>query len=358
MSNRFLFPVALLALASSCTSDLDHTESCSPAFVTDLNAMVATLHDSSTSSRQDLNNAKARAQAFKQAYSEEVCVFRQNGTQTFIDAGFEAEKIVRSSNSFLAALDARETNPSASGPIVASSNQGGQITGLVEDSVTGLGLEGAQVGIREERSLGAYIYETTTNADGRYESPFLLPGEYIVDITHPNYLVTGASAIRVEIGGVTEANISASQPIGNSPYRFTVSWCDNCEGGVQDVDSYLRTPNGTHVFWANPQPAGVGVDLDRDEREWSGPETVTINDLSATGEYVYYVDNYSERGDAQALGNSAIRILVYTDDSAEAIDETIVPAGVGLRYEAYRITNGQLRRTGRFIPEGNGTDAF
>ena len=368
MTKRLLPLFSLLALVSSCTLE-DTSANCSSAFIADFNAMNSTYADSSVSSRQQLEGARSQANLFKLLYGDQVCRARVNGSSAFIDAEFEADKIITSVELFIAALDAREVapTPSSSGgtvvsssgnPIVSSSSQGGQISGLVEDSVSGRALEDAHVGFKQERTASQYFFETRTNANGRYQSPFLLPGEYFVDITHPNYIATGASAVRVEVGSTAEANVSASQPIGDAAYRFTVSWCDNCEGGVRDVDSYLRTPTGAHIYYSNPRPSGEGADLDRDDTDWTGPETVTISELNTNGEYVYYVDNFNARNDAQALGRSGIRILVYSGTSNRVLDETVVPAGIGLRYEAYRIVNGQLHKTGQFIPEGSGTSPF
>ena len=85
--------------------------------------------------------------------------------------------------------------------------------------------------------------------------------------------------------------------------------------------------------------------LDHDDTNWVGPETVTILE-QRQGTYVYYVNNFSDRSDLQALGRSGINILIIA--GSEIIDEISIPQGTGLTYEVYRIIDGEFVITGGY----------
>jgi len=237
-------------------------------------------------------------------------------------------------------------------PRVSSRALGGRITGTVQDSVTGRALAGARVGFKLEAESTDYFATTQTDAAGQYESPYLLPGEYHVDIRHPDYVSSRAERVAVTIGRDVQENVSVTQPIGDAEYRVTIRWCNptsqgrGCEGAVRDVDSYLQVPGlGRPINYQTKQ--GGGSDLDRDETQWSGPETTTIRELKQ-GTYIYYVNNFNARTNLEALGNSEVRVFVYKGQSNEVFRTYSVPAGTGLTYELFRIENGVYRETGRY----------
>lgn len=119
--------------------------------------------------------------------------------------------------------------------------------------------------------------------------------------------------VAVEISGLPEGNqgaqITVSSPeAANSPltlfvgvqitaiplndWRIVLSWGANPE----DLDSHLWTPDGEHIWYGNT--VGENADLDVDDTDGYGPETITIRKL-VEGTYVYAVKHFSGEGTLQ-----------------------------------------------------------
>lgn len=231
-------------------------------------------------------------------------------------------------------------------PIVDNFDSGGRIVGIARDSVSGDPVSDALVGFKKQKEDIDYFYETRTNHTGEYQSPYLLPGTYFVDIEKEGYINVQNQPVGVQIGQQLDENISMSAPLADSTYRVTLSWTNQKENAVKDVDSYLKIPGVEQLLsYRNKGRNYYGSHLDRDDTNWIGPETITISDLK-DGTYIYYVNNYSDRGNVIALGNSNIRVRLYK--GSKLIKDFSVPQGRGLSYELFRIEDGSIKITGVF----------
>ena len=244
-------------------------------------------------------------------------------------------------------LDTRNegNNPDVN-PIVTNYNDGGKVIGIARDSVSGDPIIEAFVGFKRRRESTDYFYTTNTDSDGNYSSPHLLPGTYYVDITREGYINITDQTVRVNRGQDSNENISLSEPLENSVFRVTMSWSTQKPGAVRDVDSYLSIPGVSIPNSYNNKGRNYhGTYLDRDDTDWIGPETVTIHELKQ-GTYTYYVNNYSERGNISALGNSEVRVKLYKGENL--LQSFQVPAGSGLNYELFKIVDGEVKVTGKY----------
>ena len=97
-----------------------------------------------------------------------------------------------------------------------------------------------------------------------------------------------------------------------------------------------------HVFYADRTYevttqglAEVGAFLNVDDVDGEGPEVIEIN-TRTPGEYLYYVDNFSNDG---RLGTSAARVTVV--DPATGLSRTFtVPSGSGRYWSVFKMTVG------------------
>lgn len=91
-----------------------------------------------------------------------------------------------------------------------------------------------------------------------------------------------------------------------------------------DVDSYLLTPSGSTIYYANRGSLQVApfANLDVDDTSSFGPEVVTINRLMV-GTYTYGVDNFSGSY-TPGLTNSPIRVELNLGNSQRIFN---APAG-------------------------------
>ncbi len=113
-----------------------------------------------------------------------------------------------------------------------------------------------------------------------------------------------------------------------------------------DLDAHLLGPaaaNGSgplHVFYSNRTYAvttdglvEAGAFLDVDDTDGNGPEIIEIN-TRTPGEYVYYVDNFSNDG---GLGSSGATVTVR-DPSTGLVQEYSVPSGSGRYWSVFTMT--------------------
>lgn len=217
----------------------------------------------------------------------------------------------------------------------ALTSTGGSIQGVISDALTGTPISGATVVIRA--SDGA-VKTVSSSGSGQYSSGPLSTGTAHVDISMSGYITVSSIPAEIVSSQVTSLNQSLSPSLAANQVRIVLNWTGPKIRAVRDVDAYLSVPGATYpVYFDNPVTGGVQLDIDI--VNWLGPETITINSLSA-GTYVYYVNNYDTRTDTLALGNSDIRINVYRGSSL--IKSYAVPAGTGITYEVFRITDGQI----------------
>jgi hypothetical protein len=106
-----------------------------------------------------------------------------------------------------------------------------------------------------------------------------------------------------------------------------------------DLDSHLSYRN-QHVYWDNKQ--GQDANLDVDDTDSYGPETVTIDKRLDGQYYVYSVHDYSDRTQPNTtnLSNSHAKVMVYAGESL--IRSYYIPTGL----------TGNLWTVFRISPEG------
>ena len=108
-----------------------------------------------------------------------------------------------------------------------------------------------------------------------------------------------------------EENISISPALEDGQRRFVLTW-----GAMpRDLDSHLKLPTGSQVYYSNR--AAGGANLDVDDTSSYGPETITLNQLTNSGVHKYYIYNFSR--DSTSFSNADARISVYDNESTEII---------------------------------------
>jgi hypothetical protein len=165
---------------------------------------------------------------------------------------------------------------------------------------------------------GVEVAAGMTGADGRF-SAVLPPGMYRISYSLPGYVpyASGATEIRddgqlvtVSLSRLLEATGQAAQQV-----RIILNWGSRRDQ-VKDADSHLacvcQEADG-HVYYRHKVHEGPGhrVELDVDDIDWGGPETVTLT-VPPSGAYLYWVQDYS--GPPAVLGASDVVVRVVVGD--------------------------------------------
>lgn len=195
--------------------------------------------------------------------------------------------------------------------LVTSQVGDGTVSGTIIDAVTGYALQGVQLDIRagwNNMESGAVIGTYTTDSSGRYN--ITLPyGNYTITASQRDYIPVMINVVVTRTASVKNATLT---PLMNdSVYRIVLTW------GMypSDLDSHLRASD-MHVYYSRKYSSSYPAWLDRDDTSSYGPETITIEDLSALGGFNYmvhnYTDSYTTSGtNASRLSNSGATVRVY-----------------------------------------------
>jgi hypothetical protein len=159
-----------------------------------------------------------------------------------------------------------------------------------------------------------------TGADGLFTTT-LDPGTYAVSYRLAGYVPIADSETEIHTDGqvVTTALsmlLEAEGATAARRVRIILNWGSQ-SSQVRDADSHITCPcrdPAAHVDFSDKNHSADGhtVDLDVDDTDWGGPETITLND-PPPGTYTYWIHDYS--GPPAALGQSDVVVRVLLDDA-------------------------------------------
>ena len=237
--------------------------------------------------------------------------------------------------------------------LLDSSCSSGNITGTIEDAVTGGVLDDVSLSIRSgvNVSSGSTISGKTDDSanDGTYTISSVAAGAYTVEASVSDYLTSYFTVYVCDDVSNQNANLSATLPSGSM--RIVLSW-----KGTDDLDAHLEIPvsdaqdgesdktDGTHLFFITNQTnaitysgistydyhiygTGDNVTHDQDNKDGPanpcnetnskcGPETITISKIMSSGTYRYHVHNYTTKWetDNSSLEASGATVHVLYND--------------------------------------------
>ncbi len=96
-------------------------------------------------------------------------------------------------------------------------------------------------------------------------------------------------------------------------FRVVLSWDQQPE----DLDAHFVKANSYHISFRNTRVLNDGTgQLDRDDMDGFGPETITVSQLSSDKEYTFSVNNYSAKinPSSNSLASSKATVWVYTNN--------------------------------------------
>ena len=190
----------------------------------------------------------------------------------------------------------------------------GTLQGTVTNAINGVPLSNVTVTIND--------MEATTNENGTYTIyTEIISGEYLVNTSSDLFCPYNGT---FQISDNYESdififNFSLSPIPEAGEVRMVLNWGEE----PSDLDSHLKTPQiegqEYHIYYANrgSSDSAPYATLDYDVVSGYGPETMTIKQ-SFTGNYIYYIYQYSSSGSLNESGGS-IQIYNSPDCSGETI---------------------------------------
>lgn len=217
----------------------------------------------------------------------------------------------------------------------------GAVTGNVVDAMTGNGLEGVSI-ILVKASTGKEAAETVTDVNG----DFVIQaegGDYLLSFEMDGYVEEEIN-ITVTNNLTVESGVKALSPeLENGEWRIVLEW----NGEPRDLDAHLLT-NDYHVYFSNTngQSGDESANLDVDDMDGYGPETITVSSMNKNTTYKFFVHDFTNgsKTDSKALENSEAIVKLYMPDGK--MHQFTVPGGSGTYWDVFEISNGKVRENG------------
>lgn len=190
---------------------------------------------------------------------------------------------------------------------------------------------------------GNVVAQATADAAGEVTLS-LKPGMYTAEVVKQGYdKIYNNFAVKQNMQAI---QISSSPTLASGEVRIVLTWGEN----PADLDSHLFTPydssfgDATYHIWYGNKSDAVGDNLDVDDTDGYGPETMTIPVLK-DGLYKYYIADFTNcsagNPTSYEMSLSGATVNVYTSAGLTATFH--VPANVsGAIWEVFEIRNGAI----------------
>ncbi|BBO72159.1 hypothetical protein DSCA_60890 [Desulfosarcina alkanivorans] len=220
------------------------------------------------------------------------------------------------------------------------------ISGQVIDAQTGAILSGVSVYLHEDGNgiPGAVVEQTGSDSYGGFAFSQIDPGTYYVVASLQDYIEGQRRVVLLPDETLTHQDLVLSPVLNPGEFRIVLTWGEN----PADLEAHLTAPNPDgcreHCFYWNRTISGA--DLDVDDRESYGPETITISQMDP-GTYRFYVHDFTNRNsvNSAALASSGATVTVYSGSGNDPLVFN-APAGAGNVWHVFNLdgTSGAITR--------------
>lgn len=209
--------------------------------------------------------------------------------------------------------------------------------GTIADAVTGDPIQ-AKVVVYKNRLGGDIVgseQEYYSLENGVIVLPKLPAGVYVLKITAEGYTdktytyVAKESATPDQLLNLGTIPMSPLMEAGD--FRIVLSWT----GEPRDLDSHLVATtvegNNYHVYYSQKNPSPEYANLDVDDTDYEGPETITITNFDSLRNIRYAVHDYTNRNASSStvLANSGVKVEVYRGEEGEPFETFSITAITG-----------------------------
>ncbi len=211
------------------------------------------------------------------------------------------------------------------------------------DATTGGPIAGGEVSFEEQSAM--------TDAAGRVS--FTMPettkpdeDRRVATFKKDGY-ITSPVEVRFVLKDLWFNRYSISPRLPPGKVRIVLDW----DRRPADLDAHLVKQGGYHISYRDMVKFEDKAELDRDDRNGYGPETITIDRLDPGATYRYFVHDYTNRRrpGAEGLSGSRAHAMVYSDGRLER--QLWISEGRGRIWHAFDIRRGALEVVDRIVDE-------
>ena len=191
-----------------------------------------------------------------------------------------------------------------------------------------------------------------TDFSGKVTFPIPPDGYYRVTFSKHGFV---ASTFKIEVMSGTlffnRFSISPEMPLGM--VRIVLDWGEK----PRDLDAHLVKKDGYHISYRRKIVSQDGVaQLDRDDTDSFGPETITAKRIDADGEYEYFIHDYThkKKKHSRALSGSKASVKVFGEKN-RLLEVFQIPRNrVGTHWHVFSVKNGEVIRVNEISNDRSG----
>ncbi len=213
----------------------------------------------------------------------------------------------------------------------------------VVDATNAQGIANAKANVRALNDhTGEILFEATTQANGEF-TVSLEEGKYTVEIICEDYVTEYVDFEVYSTGVFSIDQVTISPELAAGQMRIVLEWQD----WPLDLDSYYLDNEGNGIVsYRNRQFYDNGelvAELDVDDRDGFGPETITVYDMER--DFTYAIVDFNNTVNLYEMDN--ITIKVYMADEAPIVFHTNVSSTLSDNaMMVFEYVDGQIRFLG------------
>lgn len=186
------------------------------------------------------------------------------------------------------------------------------------------------------------VDEFTTDDEGKIRFP--IPDDGFIQVHFEcQKFITSDFQVEVIAGTLFFNRISVSPELDLKHLRIVLDW----DKAPKDLDAHFIKQNAYHISYRHTRILADGSgELDRDDMDGYGPETITIRDIDDLATYEYIVHDYTNRSSSSSTGLARSKATVKVFGEGRLLYVFQVPQGrPGTSWSVFKLTEGQFIET-------------
>lgn len=183
----------------------------------------------------------------------------------------------------------------------------------------------------------------TTDEEGKVRFPIPDKDGFLMVHFECNKYITTDFKVEVIAGTLFFNRISVSPELDLKHLRIVLDW----DSSPKDLDAHFVKSNAYHISYRHTRILTDGSgELDRDDMDGYGPETITIKDIDDLGNYEYFIHDYTNKTNHSSSGLSRSKASVKVYGEGKLLYIFQVPASrKGTKWSVFKLSQGQFIET-------------